>query len=146
MADHPRADLDQLLAERGQRPVHHRSWQRHRAHEVGEIVGERVKLKPNLVVVQLQAGEVCLIKGVLAFFNTLLYFIVQIIEGHQPIGGVGQVGDEEADGGDRVAWMPFNLGDHAARAVPTLGRIVEAEVIVPGVLRPASCSSFQPDS
>ena len=50
MADDLRPDLDQLLPDRRQRPVLHLLWQRQRRHEIGEIVGRGVKLKPNLVV------------------------------------------------------------------------------------------------
>ncbi len=50
MADNLGTDLDQLLPRRGQRPVFHFLRQRKRAHEVGEIVGQRMKLEMNLVV------------------------------------------------------------------------------------------------
>jgi hypothetical protein len=47
VADDLRADLDQLLFQAGQRPVLDRLGRRQRAQEVADIVGERVKLKPD---------------------------------------------------------------------------------------------------
>ena len=47
VADDPRADLDQLLSQAGQRPVLDRLGRRQRAQEVAEIVGERVKLETD---------------------------------------------------------------------------------------------------
>jgi hypothetical protein len=42
-----RADLDQLLLQAGQRPLLDRLGQRQRSHEVCEIAGQRMKLKPD---------------------------------------------------------------------------------------------------
>jgi hypothetical protein len=42
-----RADLDQLLFEARQRPILYRLGRRQRAQEIAEIVGERMKLKPD---------------------------------------------------------------------------------------------------
>ncbi len=56
MADHFRTDLHQLLPQRRERPVLDFLWQSMRPHEVGEIVGQGVKLEPNLVVAELAAG------------------------------------------------------------------------------------------
>jgi len=42
-------NLHQLFAQRGQRPVLHRLRQGQGPHEVAQIVGQDVKLKPNLV-------------------------------------------------------------------------------------------------
>ncbi len=53
MADNFGADLDQLLPYRGQRSVLHLLRQGQRPHEVGEIVGQGVKLEPDGVVAEL---------------------------------------------------------------------------------------------
>ena len=45
--DDLRADLDELLAQPGQRPVFDRLRQCQCSHEVGEIVGQRMKLKSD---------------------------------------------------------------------------------------------------
>lgn len=41
------ADLDELLPQAGQEPMLDVRWQCQRSHEVGEIVGQRMKLKPD---------------------------------------------------------------------------------------------------
>ena len=41
------ADLDELLPQAGQRPLLDRLRQSQRPHKVGEIVGQRMKLKPD---------------------------------------------------------------------------------------------------
>ena len=51
-ADDPGADLDQLLAQRGQRPLLDLLRQGQRAQEVGEVVGQGVELEPHGVVAE----------------------------------------------------------------------------------------------
>ena len=50
MAHDPGADLDQLLAQGRQRPMLDLLGQGQRAHEVGEVAGQRVQLEPHGVV------------------------------------------------------------------------------------------------
>jgi hypothetical protein len=50
MAHDPGADLDQFLAQRRQRPMLDLRRQRQGAQEVGEVVGQRVQLKPHRVL------------------------------------------------------------------------------------------------
>ena len=45
VADDLGTNLDQILPQRGQRPVLDLLWQSQRPHEVGEIVGQGVKLQ-----------------------------------------------------------------------------------------------------
>src|SRR5215211_8985889 len=47
--DDLRADLDHLLAKRGQRPAFDLIWQSQRAQEVGQVAGQRMKLKADRV-------------------------------------------------------------------------------------------------
>ena len=47
MRDDLGADLDEPLPQAGQRPVRDSLGQCERPHEVGEIVGQRMKLKPD---------------------------------------------------------------------------------------------------
>ena len=49
MAHDHGADLHELLPQAGQRPLLDRLWQRQRPHEVGEIVGQRMKQKTRSV-------------------------------------------------------------------------------------------------
>jgi len=47
MADDPGTDLNQPVAQRGERPLRRLSGQRQGAQEVGEIVSQRVQLQPH---------------------------------------------------------------------------------------------------
>jgi hypothetical protein len=49
VADDLGADLDQLLAQAGQRPRFRRLRHRQRSHEVAQVVGEDVELKADSV-------------------------------------------------------------------------------------------------
>ncbi len=46
------ADLDQLFAQSGQRPVLNVFRQRQRSHEVAEVISERMELKPDGIVAE----------------------------------------------------------------------------------------------
>ena len=45
-----------------------------RPHEVGEVVGQGVKLEPNLVVAELAAGQPGPFEGLFALLDVLLRF------------------------------------------------------------------------
>ncbi len=68
-------------------------WQSQRPHEVGEIVGQGVKLQPDGVVAELAALQPRPFDRVLAFLDVLLRFAPLIVEPCHPLGGTGQVGD-----------------------------------------------------
>jgi len=65
MSDDLGTDLHQLLADRGQRPMFDFFRQRQRPHEVGEVVRQGMKLKPDLVVAELAARQPGPLDGVL---------------------------------------------------------------------------------
>jgi hypothetical protein len=67
-----RADLDAFLPQAGQRPVLDGFRQCQRPHEVGEILGQRLKLKPNSVGGEGAAGQPRPLQRVLAFLDPLL--------------------------------------------------------------------------
>ena len=73
--------------------------QRQCAHEVGEIVGESLKRKPDGVVAELAARQPRSFDRILAFLDVLLRFTPLIVERHHSLGWPGQVGDDEADAG-----------------------------------------------
>ena len=58
MVDSLRPDLDQLLPQRGQRPVLHRPRQREPPQEVPEVVRQGEELKPRLVVPEVAAVSI----------------------------------------------------------------------------------------
>jgi hypothetical protein len=72
VAHDPGANLDQLLAERRQRPVLDLLGQGQGAHEVGRLVGQRVQLEPHRVVPEGVTGQPRPAKRVLAFLDVLL--------------------------------------------------------------------------
>jgi hypothetical protein len=55
--DDPGADLDQLLAQRRQRPLLDLVGQDQRAQEVGEVVGQGVELEAHRIVAEGMAGQ-----------------------------------------------------------------------------------------
>ena len=57
MAHHLAAYFDQLLAQRGQRPVLHAGGQRQAAEDVAQVVRQREQLQPDLVVVEIVARQ-----------------------------------------------------------------------------------------
>ena len=84
-----------------------------RPHEVAEIVGQGVKLEPDGIVAERTARQPRPFHRVLAFLDVLLRFAPLIVEPCHPLGGTGQVGDDETDVGIQVVGMPFYFGHHA---------------------------------
>ena len=70
-----------------------------RPHKIGQIVGQGVKLELYLVVAELAARQPRPFDSVLAFLDVLPRFASLIVESNYPLGGAGQVGDNEADTG-----------------------------------------------
>ncbi len=86
-------DLHQFLPQRRERPVLDLFRQRQRPHEVGEIVGERVKLEPDGVTAEAVVREPRPVEGV-----PLL--------SHRTLGGSGEGPPQHHlhnKGGDQVA-------------------------------------------
>ncbi len=110
MADDLGSDLDQLLLQRGQRPVFHLFRQGQCPHEVGEIIRQRVKLEPDGIVAELAARQSGPFDRVLAFLDVLLRFSPLIVEGDDPFSRTAQISDDEADTRVQLAGMPFDLG------------------------------------
>ena len=48
-----------------------------------------------------------------------------VLEPHNPVGVHRQVGDYEADFGEQLVRMPFDLGNHTARLIPGRRMILE---------------------
>ena len=59
MANRLRADLDQPLAQAGQRPVRDLGWQSQGAQEIAEVIGECVELEANGVGSECPARQAC---------------------------------------------------------------------------------------
>ena len=120
MADDLGTDPEELLPQARQRPVLHRFRQGQPPHEVAEIVGQRMKLRPDGVSDKRAARQSRPFHGVLAFLDALLGRAALIVETDDTFGRARQVGDDEADTGIKLARMPFDFGHDTARHGPAL--------------------------
>lgn len=66
--------------------------------------------------------------GLSALLDVLLGGAALVSEPHHPFWLHGQVGDGDAQPGEKLARMPFDLGDDAALIRPALRLIVEIPV------------------
>ena len=71
-----------------------------------------MKLKAHRIGFKGSAGQACPFNGVLAFLDPLFTDAALVLESHDLLGGMGHVGNNEADPGIQFAWMLFDLGDH----------------------------------
>jgi hypothetical protein len=116
VAHHLRTDLDQLLLQARQRPVFDRLGRRQRAQEIAEIVGQRMKLEPD-VGDERPARQPCPLDRAFTFFDPVLARPALIVEGDDPLGGARQVGDNEADARIKLTRVPLDLPMAAAARV-----------------------------
>ena len=84
MANHLRANLDPLVAERRQRPVADALGQRQPAKEVPQVVGQGEQLQPRLIIHEVVAGQPRPVQRVLAFFDPLLGCSATVVEVPRP--------------------------------------------------------------
>ena len=118
MADDLGADLDQLLAQAGQRPRLRGLRHRQRPHEVAEIISQRVELEADGVGSEGAARQAGPLDRALAFFDVLLAGAAVVVEGNDALSRPRQVGDDEADARTKLAGVPLDLGHHSSRLVP----------------------------
>jgi hypothetical protein len=118
MADDLRTDLDQLLAQAGQRPRFCGLRHRQRPHEVAEIVGKSMELKSNRVGSESAARQPGPLDRVLAFLDVLLARAALVIEGDDALGRPRQIGDDEADPRIKLTGVPLDLGHHSPGLAP----------------------------
>ena len=80
-------------------------------------------LQPDGVVAEAAARQARPLAGVLALLDVLLRCAAPIVEGHHPLSGAAQVGDDEPDARIQLAGMPFHLGnDPVGRLSPVVAR------------------------
>lgn len=89
VADDLRVDLDELVAQRRQRPLLDDIGQRERPHEATKVVGQGMKLEPDLVVAELLARQARPANRVLAFLDVLPGGTALIVERDHALGGSG---------------------------------------------------------
>ena len=87
--------------------------------EDAEILGQRVKLKADLVLRHALAGQARPVDRLLAFLDVLLGCAKLIVEMDDSVRVHGQVGDYETDAGEQIAGMPLYLGDAPVLRPPT---------------------------
>ena len=135
MADDLCADLDQLFAQAGQRPRLRGLRHRQRAHEITDIIGERVELKTHGIGSEGPAGQSRPLDRALSFFDPLLACPALIIERDNALGRPRQIGNDEADARVQLARMPFDLGHDMAGFAPALRLITEAGIVASYLVR-----------
>lgn len=86
MANDLGADLDQLLAQRGHRPVLDLIGQRQRPEEVANVVCQHVQPETYLVFPETMAGQPRPVDGVVPFLEVLLGGAALIVEGDDALG------------------------------------------------------------
>jgi len=89
MGDELRADLHELVADTGQRPVLHLLRKREGAQEVGKVVGKRMKLEPYSVAAHGATRQPGPFDHVLALLDGLLRRAALVVEHHDPVGTAG---------------------------------------------------------
>src|SRR5271169_3042526 len=97
------ADLDQLLAQAGQRPRLRRLRHCQRPHEIAEIVGQRVELEADVVGGEGAARQAGPLDRALAFFDVLLAGAAVVVECNDALSRPRQVGDDDADALTKLA-------------------------------------------
>ena len=70
--NHLRTDLDELVAQRRERPLLHTRRQRQPAQEVAQVVRQHMQLQPRLVGVEAVTAQTCPTDRVLALLDPLL--------------------------------------------------------------------------
>jgi hypothetical protein len=91
VTDDLRTDLDQLVAQAGQRPRVRGLRHRQRPHEIGQVVGKGMQLKAHRVGGEGAARQAGPLDRVLAFLDVLLAGAALVIEGDDALGRARQV-------------------------------------------------------
>ena len=80
VTDYLRPELDELVSKRRQRPMAYPLRQRQPTEEIAEIVGQREKMEPYLIVHEVVTGEPRSVQGVFAFFDPLFRGSPTVVE------------------------------------------------------------------
>ena len=74
-------------------------------------------------------------ENVIPSFGPLSRRTAAFIEIDYPFHWIAEVCDDEANPGKQFALVPFHLGNHSSRNIPTLGLINEVMILDDGLLR-----------
>jgi hypothetical protein len=110
----PGADLDQFLAQTGQRPLLDPLGHRQGSHEVAKVVGESMELKAGGVCGEGAARQPRPFDRALTFLDPLLRRSALVVEGVDGLGWTHQVGDDEADLRIKLACIPLDFRHNSA--------------------------------
>jgi len=120
VADDLGTDLDQLLAQAGQRPRLRGLRHRQCAHEIAEVVRQGMELEANRIGGEGAARQAGPLDRALALLDPLLGRAALVVERDDALGRPHQVGDNEADARIKLAGVPLDLGHDPARLGPAL--------------------------
>ena len=98
----------------GQRPAFDLIWENQSAEEVGQVVGQRMKLQAHRVGLHRPARQPCPPDRILTLSDPLLRRAALIVKGDHPLGRTAQVGDQKAHPGIEFARVPLDLGHDPA--------------------------------
>ena len=129
MTDYLRPELDELVSKRRQRPMAYPLRQRQPTEEIAEIVCQREKMEPYLIVHEVVTGQPRSVQGVFAFFDPLFSRSPTVVE----LDDVGwrprEVGHDETETREQFAGLPFDLGNDPSRLLLALSLIGDAGVL-----------------
>jgi len=126
--------LDQLIAQRGQRPLADPAGQGQCAQEIANIICQGEQLQPHLVVPEVTTRQPRPRQRDLSLLDPLLGGPALVVKPNHVLGSPFQVGHDEADAREQLVMMPFDLGHHSPRPPPTLGLIYETMIENPGLV------------
>src|SRR2546427_2377898 len=127
MSDEAPAGFEEPLLETRQGPVLDSHGENESAQEIAEVVGDHPEEQPHLIGPEPVTGEAGPVGGGLALLDPLLGRPALVVEADD-CSVRPKRGDDEAYSGKQFTEVMLDLGDHAARAVPGGGLIVEAAV------------------
>ena len=58
-----------------------------------------------------------------------------VVEGHHALGRPRQVGDDEADAGIKLAWVPLDFRHYSAEFLPAVRLIAETGIVAAQLMR-----------
>ena len=77
-----------------------------------------MKLKPDLIAPEPLAGQPRPVDRMLAFLDVLFCGATLIVEANDPVWLHRQVGDDKTHAGEKIAGVPFHLGNNPAYFAP----------------------------
>ena len=111
-------DLDELLLQRGQRPLPHALWKCQPAEEVPEVVRQGEELQTSVVCPEGLAGEPSPPDGILALLDPLLRRSTTVVEPDHFPCLPRKIRDDEAHAWKQLVGVPLDLGDHTTFSIP----------------------------